>query len=213
VHTSPFALQVYAGLEGLFRLRWGVPFTAFETEDIITDYQAMADAGYTAVGVYMRDDRCPFEMSQGLIAAGVKLWCVYEEGEPVSDAYGWNSANGGNDAARALAWAREHGVPLGKPIFAAVDYDAAWDIVAPYLVAFHNTLKSQGFLMGVYGSGSVCSWARDAGYAHYTWIAQSTGWGGYEDWLGEADIVQWMQPAPFGLSGDMNTVRNPAVLW
>jgi hypothetical protein len=34
--------------------------------------------------------------------------------------------------------------------------------------------------VGVYGSGNACGWLLSHQRATYTWLAQSTGWGGYK---------------------------------
>lgn len=188
-------------------------YTAFETESVIADYQAVLNAGYTAVGVYARPDRCPFEMAQGLIAAGIKLWSVFEEGEPTSAEY-FTAEQGAADAAKAVDWARMVGMPAGSIIFTAVDCDVSPSDVEDYLIAFHDAVKAEGFLMGVYGGGAVLAWAKNAGYAHATWLSGSTGWTGYHEFAGKCDILQVNSPnGVMGYSADYDIVRNPGVLW
>ena len=188
-------------------------YTAFETLSVITDYQAVLNAGYTAVGVYARPDRCPFEMAQGLLGVGIKLWTVFEEGQPTSPEY-FTVDQAHSDAAKTIAWARMVGMPAASTIFAAVDYDAQPSDVEGYLTAFHEAVKAEGFLMGVYGSGWICTYFANAGFAHATWLSGSTGWTGYSAFTGKCDILQVISPkGVLGYSADYDIIRNPGVLW
>lgn len=195
-------------------------FSAFETDQVITDYEAVINAGFVAVGVYARDGRCPFVMSQGLIAAGVKLWTVWEKGDPTSPAY-FTTDQASADAQGLIEWMSEHGQPKGSYAGPAVDYDADPSDVHLYLATFHNLLKAAGYLHMPYGSGNVLAWCMNNGYAHVTpggkcgWLSGSKGWGGYDDFVGKAAIVQVLADSvePLGLSGDYNIVNDPTVLW
>ena len=187
-------------------------YEAFDTAEVITDPEQIINAGYTAVGVYAREDRCPFAMSQGLIAAGVKLWTIWEKGNPTSVDY-FTQQQAREDTDLFLAWAKMTGQPQGSPVFACVDFDADWAAVKDYIYLFHDAVKAEGFLFGVYGSGGVCQAFKEAGYAHYTWLAQSTGWQNYQEWAPHADIRQGPSGTALGYNVDFDVVVNPAVLW
>jgi hypothetical protein len=76
------------------------------------------------------------------------------------------------------------------------------------MTAFHDLVKAAGFRVGVYGSGQTCRTLKTAGYCEFTWLAQSTGWSGYEDWEPHADIVQGPPTTLMGLGADSDTIRN-----
>lgn len=153
---------------------------AFDTAEVLTGKSvALKAAGITMIGVYARADRTPFDQVREFANAGFSLWSVYERGEPTGPEY-FTSAQANQDVGLFLDWALMVGQPVGTPVFLTVDYDADPSDVGAYIETFHNTLKPHGFLTGVYGSGSVCSWAKNAGYGHFTWLAQSDKWDGYE---------------------------------
>jgi hypothetical protein len=82
----------------------------------------LAAAGYGAVGVYLRPDRCSAAMIAELHNAGLKVWSIYEKGYPTTDAY-FSAAKGASDGNAAAAFAQLMGQPKGTQIYPAVDYD------------------------------------------------------------------------------------------
>src|SRR5215467_1482723 len=82
----------------------------------------LAAAGYGAVGVYLRPDRCTAAMLAELHNVGLKVWSIYEKGYPTSDAY-FSAAKGNSDGIAAATFAKSVGQPKGTQIYATVDYD------------------------------------------------------------------------------------------
>src|SRR5947199_7182887 len=82
----------------------------------------LAVAGYGAVGVYLRSDRCTSAMIAELHNAGLKVWSVYEKGYPTSDGY-FSASKGTSDGNAAATFAESMGQPKETQIYAAVDYD------------------------------------------------------------------------------------------
>jgi hypothetical protein len=109
---------------------------------------------------------------------------------------------GGVDARRALELARSFSQPRGSAIYFGVDgIDAQFltllrttghpageaqarklvqAFVQPYFEEIAKVLKSSGYRVGVYGSGLVCSHLLDGKLAQLCWLANATGWPGYD---------------------------------
>ena len=179
--------------------------------------QAIVEAGYSRVGLYLRPDRCSLASVKELHEAGIQIFSIWEKGNPTSAKY-FSEEQGKNDAAAASEFAGSIGMPteLTKPIFAAVDFDASMgDIQGPileYFKAFHDTAKSYGYLTGVYGSGQTCSHLLGTGYVHTIWLAQSTGWTGHNPNASYA-IIQGPATTVCGLDVDLDTVNTDDVCW
>ena len=148
-----------------------------------------------------------------LVANGIASGFVFERG----NTYDYFSASqGGIDAETVIAYFQLLGVPAGKNIacFLAVDFDATIaeinGAIMAYATRFHDVLKAAGYLTGVYGSGDTCRILKAAGVVHYTWKAQSTGWGGYAyfGW----DIRQNLG-AVEGLASDPDEANNMDWAW
>jgi hypothetical protein len=120
------------------------------------------------------------------VAAGMRLGLVYEgHGNQVAK---FTRESGLADATYAQKRAAELGAPDGVVLWFAVDFDAIQaqldSNVAPYFEgvneAFTTTIEGVDFAyeIGVYGSGLVHDYVRDAGLADWFWLCQSRGWGG-----------------------------------
>ena len=72
--------------------------TTGQANDLVT-------AGYGAVGVYLRSDRCSTAMIAELHNAGLQVWSIYEKGRPTSDAY-FSAAKGTSDGTAAATFAK-----------------------------------------------------------------------------------------------------------
>jgi hypothetical protein len=172
--------------------------------------------GYQAVGIYLRPDRAPKLMIEGLDSVGVKMFSVWERGEPTSAEY-FNAAKGTIDAREAIAYAKLIGMPAGSVIFFAIDYDASdEDLRGPlldYMQNVHRLARDAGYLVGVYGSGQACEHFIHLGFAHYGWLAGATRWKGYLTYKPKAAIVQGGTRTVLGLDVDLDTIQDPAVLW
>jgi hypothetical protein len=142
-----------------------------------------------------------------LSAAGMQIVAVYEDG-PTS--YGYFSASRATaDATGAMQQAEAVGQPVGSAIYFTVDYDAAADEIAGDITAYFGAIRTAldgTYLVGVYGSGAVCSAIADRGFAQLAWLAQSTGWSGYSHFTGWA-IKQGPEQSVCGLSSDTDVAH------
>jgi glycoside hydrolase-like protein len=112
--------------------------------------------------------------------------------------------------------------PAASAIYFGVDYDAPEDEiknnVLPYFEGVGMALHEQNGLpvydIGVYGSWVTCDRLAKAGLVKFTWLAQSTGWGGSEDYKKYVRSRKWILKQAFphgdicGLDYDPNEVNN-----
>ena len=147
---------------------------------------------------------------RALVDAGLKVGVVWETtGDHASY---FTRAQGEADARDALKMANEVGQPLGSTIYFAVDCDTVPGTpengVTAYFAAVHATFLKAGapFLIGVYGSGTICGAIRADGFASHAWLAQSRGWSGYHAYR-EYDLIQGPTQNGWGTNFDTNTVR------
>jgi hypothetical protein len=190
---------------------------AFDTLNITTGHaHEIAALGYQAVGVYLRSDRTTLEEIQELQSVGIKIFSIWEKGYPTARKY-FTAAQGAKDAAAALLFAKKIKQPLGTQIFACVDYDANWKkdgaAITTYFDAFHHVIRAGGYLASVYGSGVVCAHLVSAGYAHSGFLAQSTGWEGFNDYKSKAAIVQGATATLLHFDIDYDTIVDESVCW
>lgn len=169
--------------------------------------------GVRAVGVYLRQDRAPLAMVQGLHSVGIKIWSIWEKGDPTKSSY-FTAIQGSADGYAAATYAAKIGQPTGTPIFATFDYDSSPSEILAYAKTFQAAVKSYGYLMGAYGNGITLSALLNKGISHYTYLSQSKSFGGYASFEPKADIVQGVGVVLDGLSCDLDTViNNTQVLW
>lgn len=125
-------------------------------------------------------------------AAGLRIGIVHEgrRGDKVDN---FDRRCGIADAKYAFLYgAQVIGQPAGTALYFGVDFDAtAAEIrtsIVPYFQGIADGIAAlpdaPGFQVGVYGSGRTCKAVLDAGLAKLAWLAQSTGWGDFEDFLG-----------------------------
>jgi hypothetical protein len=123
----------------------------------------------------------------------------------------FSQASGANDATSAYHQAKSIGQPAGSAIYFAVDYDAsAADVtgqISDYFQGVAAGFVAAGgpdYKIGVYGSGAVCQALIDGGLAEYSWLAMSTGWRGYDDFVDKCDILQGkaLETLPFDHDSD-----------
>lgn len=186
---------------------------------------AIKAAGIGAVGLYLRSDRTSRAMIRDLVIYGVRLFSVFEKGQPTDQRY-FTLAMARSDSQLAVNMAGFMGQPEGSQIFFAVDYDANPADVMRYFREVQGVVKAAGYLCSVYGSGRVCAALLAKGYVHSGWLAQSKGWAGYKGFLPRASIVQggetkltlrMISSRPPGhdlhLDVDLDEVRDLSVLW
>src|SRR5438046_2836518 len=118
----------------------------------------LAAAGYGAVGVYLRSDRCTAAMIAELHSAGLQVWSIYEKGYPTSDAY-LSAAKGTSDAAAAATFAKTIGQHKGTQIYDTVDDDTddtnqhghtINSLISANMMTFQSAIKPAGYLASVY---------------------------------------------------------------
>jgi hypothetical protein len=186
--------------------------TGFDTtENTGSQAVQIRSSGFDFVGRYLSKSTWklirPAE-AQALQAAGLALVLVYEDG-PTSVSY-FSSGKGGSDALRALAQAKALGAPAGTAIYFTVDYDASGSDIAGPVAGYFNEVAAalaadpSGYVAGVYGSGQTCTAIRNGGSVRYTWLAQSTGWAGY-DLPGPWNIKQGQPTMSCSLSVDLDS--------
>jgi hypothetical protein len=148
--------------------------------------------------------RMGFTEAAALSAAGLKLAVVYEDGPLEENAGGYfTAARGTRHGRNAYQWASDiiH-QPKGSAIYFAVDYDytdtANLNGVKAYFAAVRAAIAEESgqggsldYKIGVYGSGKVCRLIKEANsLAEYSWLAESTGWTGYQNYRNVCDVLQ-----------------------
>jgi Rv2525c-like, glycoside hydrolase-like domain len=174
-------------------------------------------AGFDFVGRYYKfvTHSHPLTRSEALAlsAAGLYVVAVYENGSPTQSGY-FSHTRGLQDGKRAYEYARDTiRQPEGAAIYFAVDYDASAAEVKGVITAYFHGLteafaaaggSNPAYPIGVYGSGSTCSWLLRHTTATYTWLAMSRGWSGsrnFEGW----NLKQRVATAPVcGISVDLD---------
>ncbi len=129
-----------------------------------------------------------------LSQAGLKVAVVYQDIH--NDVQYFSAEQGTDGATRALQQAAATGQPAGSAIYFAVDFDPTpAQLSGPVTDHFRAVARAflaapMHYLVGVYGSGLVCSAMRDAGLATYTWLSGSTGFRGSAAFQPQAHLVQ-----------------------
>jgi peptidoglycan hydrolase-like protein with peptidoglycan-binding domain len=151
-----------------------------------------------------------------LSGAGISIVAVYEDSNDAVDFF--SSAIGSSQAARALELAASIGQPAGTAIYFAVDFDPESDDIEGVISDYFRALQAAfaaaptQYAVGVYGSGLTCRLIQSAGFATFTWLAQSTGFQEYSSFLPSAHIVQLFPSRNLtaGLSIDDNIAQAAA---
>ena len=185
----------------------------------MTDWAGqLVQEGFGFVGRYINHGKSqPLTTSeaQHLSTEGLYLVSIYEKGSPTEAAY-FTIQRGAQDGNAAVQAAKATGQPTGTPIYFAVDYDADrcdLNTICDYFKNVFTTVRGAGYFVGVYGSGMVCKTLTEQGWVHYTWLAQSRGWAGYDDWHDSASIVQGAETTWHGIDVDLDTSSGDAGGW
>lgn len=174
----------------------------------------------TVIRYYSRDTirpskRLARDEARALAVAGLRLGVVHEARRgDLPDSF--EHAAGIADARYARSYgAATIGQPGGSAIYFAVDFDAGAaqlrGQVVPYFRgvadAFAETSGEPDYQIGVYGSGAVCAALLEAQLVRKTWLAQSRGWRGYDDFLasGRWNLQQAMPTTVAGVACDPDT--------
>jgi hypothetical protein len=119
--------------------------------------------------------------------AGMSIAVVFQQRQ--NDPGDFTPEKGRSACERAMELAGNVGQPDGSGIYFGVDRDfvkkSQLDAVASYFEgvneAMEKGLAGNRFAIGVYGSGLVLSTLGKAKLAKLMWLAQSTGWSGFDD--------------------------------
>jgi len=163
-------------------------------------------AGYSFVARYLSDGvgtiHAAFTEIEAahLSSLGLSLVSIAEFGKPDVASY-FTPEQADLVIDRSVRFAALAGQKSGA-IFVTLDGDFQVPDVQNFVSIVHAGLKATGFLLGLYGNGICLKWAKDAGYAHYTWLCESTGFCGYDLWKSHADIVQVTTTTVAGIDVD-----------
>jgi len=198
-------------------------FDAFDATAVIAHLPQIKAAGYMSVGLYYFKSSkfkrlLTRSVAEAVSKAGLYLISVYENGFPTAKGY-FTVANGQADAHVAHTRAVDAGQPIGSAIYFAVDYDAApadLPAITDYFTEIRRVFQVLGdtHFIGVYGSGLVCRHLSEAGLVSRTWLSQSKGFAGYDDWKIHANILQGPVASLFGgIDVDLDTTNGNAGGW
>ncbi len=147
----------------------------------------------TFVGRYYRSNtsswpKLTVSEAKVLSAAGLYIVALWEGASDHASYFTYS--DGVRDAAIAFAEAVQIGQPKDTPIYFAVDFDANHDEISEQINAYFRGIAagfqaasagSPFYQVGVYGSGSTCSWLLKNRRVTKTWLALSSGWSGSKD--------------------------------
>jgi peptidoglycan hydrolase-like protein with peptidoglycan-binding domain len=190
---GPFTLA--RAIEGGFTSSSGPLTAGMDTDANCTTFAAaIAAAGIKfVVRYYSRSTLKVLTAGEAaaLCKAGLQLMTVYEDDDELASL---TAVSGPVHAQTALAQAAAVKQPKGSAIYFAVDLDPTADDVngqvMEYFHAVHTVMAGSAYKTGIYGSGLTCRLIRDAGFAKFTWLSQSTGFQEYQAFLPQADVVQ-----------------------
>jgi peptidoglycan L-alanyl-D-glutamate endopeptidase CwlK len=146
---------------------------------------------HTVIRYYARDPaqawkRLAKAEADAVIAAGLRLAIVHENDRNLSS---FSYAAGLLDGEYACKYGGETiGQPNNSAIYYAVDFDylpgssVFAKHILPYFEGVTAAVNAAGspYRIGVYGSGFTCKILLDNGLVSLAWLAQSTGWSGYQ---------------------------------
>lgn len=142
--------------------------------------------------------------ARAISSAGLDIITLWENESDSLARFSFSA--GEDDGMLADKYARSAGQPVETPIYFTVDFDCSKAQISGALndyfrgvAAGLNTAGAEDFTydIGVYGSGEVCSWLLEHNRVSHTWLAQSTGWGGYKGFAGWNIRQRWSKSKPF----------------
>lgn len=169
-------------------MTFGVDYAWFST-DLKSLIPALKARGVTFVARYLSTSpgkNLTLREAQALSDAGISIVLVWETTAQRSLA---GRAAGVADAKAARGQATNVGMPVDRPIYFAVDFDASSGqeaAISAYLDGAASVLGKAG--VGVYGGFNVVKHALDGGHCHWAW--QTYAWSGGQ-WDGRAQIRQY----------------------
>ena len=147
-----------------------------------------------------------------IAAMGMYNVSIWESGNPTHDSY-FTDLCAQLDSEAALLACGEVRQPVGTPVYFCVDYDADPAVVLPYFKILHESAFHESYAVAAYGSGRVLQALGLAGYVSHVWLSQSTGFPGYKEMAGRADIIQGPGTTMFGLDVDLDESNGSAGGW
>jgi Domain of unknown function (DUF1906) len=150
---------------------------------------------------------------------GINVHPVFEDGYPTEDAY-FTSAKGSEDGAFFTDYCfRVLELPHGRVLWMTADYDPSIEAINLQVSRYFRQAQFKvkygmvqngvlgAYLLGVYGSGLLLSKLGQWGIISHTWLAQSTGYQGYDGFKPSANVVQMNEGQWRGLDVDWDVVR------
>jgi hypothetical protein len=149
-------------------------------------------AGNEFVGRYYRQKTSKWtpltdKEAMALSKAGLNIVALWESRSDVLAHFSHSA--GVDEGTSAYHQAMLAGQPKGTPIYFAVDFDCPASGIAGAVNDYFRGVAdgyaaigagSPAYTIGVYGSGNTCAWLLSHGRVTFTWLAQSTGWGGFK---------------------------------
>jgi hypothetical protein len=191
----------------------------------VDNAHTLTSAGYLSVGRYLSPDttlhpckRLTQPEAQGLHSVNIKIFLIWEVDDTLASLQGNGSAHG-TAAAQVAAGL---GVPANDTvcIYSSFDWDvqaSELDGCAQYQSDFRQAVEAAGYLPSAYGSGTLLEHLSSPGVIHNCgFLAESTGFGGYDDWKDKATILQSeTTDTPGGLDIDADIIQDiaSAGLW
>ncbi|MDO4631647.1 MAG: DUF1906 domain-containing protein [Corynebacterium sp.] len=113
------------------------------------------------------------EETKDQAANGLKVASVYQFGKEDTADWKEGAAGAAVHAPQAIQLHTAAGGPKGRPIYVAIDDNPSREQydnqIRPYLKAFDEILKSQGYTMGIYANYGTIDWAIQDGLGSYFW--------------------------------------------
>ncbi len=150
---------------------------------------------------------------QALVAAGLQLGAVFEDGHPDHDAFFSHDKGVIHGKAAHDMATNKIGQPGGSAIYFAVDYDPALHTVQTVITDYFKGVKeglaagnggTPKYAIGVYGSGLTCRLLLAEGLATLTWLTQSTGFTESKDFAKKKlyNLIQFLDQDVCGINVD-----------
>jgi hypothetical protein len=125
--------------------------------------------------------------ARAISAAGIAIVALWESNSAVAEHFSYTT--GVDEGTTAYKQAMNTGQPARTPIYFAVDFDCSNLQIAGAINDYFRGIEhgfnaigsdAPAYDVGVYGSGNACRWLLAHQRVSHTWLAQSTGWGGYK---------------------------------
>ena len=167
-------------------------FTAFDTsQNSKKSINCIKQKEIVAIGRYYTKNRSntkilTVEEAHRLTEAGIKIWPVYQNRHRFPSDF--SAIKGKREAEDALDYAKNViNQPTGSGIYFSADFDASQSTfdsaIRPHFEAIAAAFAAVGnpFRIGVYSSGAVCKDLLALGLVQLTWLSQSSGFRGTQE--------------------------------